>query len=335
MELDLSKCGRGAPLGQLMSSQGHIAIEAPHVAAWLVLFGLIIPTAELYPKITPGRIGIYLLLIPALIRLCQKGRRVVVSDLFVCATAGWMTVALVYNIGLDALTKSGAAEALDLLGGYTVARAFFLGSTALGTFIRVLKVLATAAIILGMADTITGHLFIHNIFASIMGYPAPGLQFREGMIRAMSTFDHAILFGAFCAVVAIIFLYSERNALSRAFWFGFGCFGSILSFTSAALMSLSISLAVYTYESLLRQYRWRWTAFWIVLAAMTIPIYFISEHPIRWVILHLTLEPQHGYYRLMIWDNATVAIPQSPWFGTAFKSTLIIGSWTFRLIVFG
>ena len=289
------------------------------VAAWLVLFGLIIPTAELYPKITPGRIGIYLLLIPALIMLRQRGRRLVMSDLFVCATAGWMTVALVYNIGLDSLTKSGAAEALDLFGGYTVARAFFLGSTALDAFIRVLKVFATAAIILGMADTMTGHLFIHNIFASIMGYPAPGVQFREGMLRAMSTFDHAILFGAFCATAAVIFLYSERSALRRAFWFGFGSFGCILSYTSAALMSVSISLAAYTYERLLRQHRWRWTAFWILLTAMIIPVYFISENPIRWVILHLTLEPQHGYYRLMIWDNATVAIPQSPWFGTAFK----------------
>ena len=249
--IDLAKWGRGVPLGQLMSGQGHIAIEAPHVAAWLVLFGLIIPTAELYPKITPGRIGIYLLLIPALIMLRQRGRRLVMSDLFVCATAGWMTVALVYNIGLELLTKSGAAEALDLFGGYTVARAFFLGSTALDAFIRVLKVFATAAIILGMADTMTGHLFIHNIFASIMGYPAPGVQFREGMLRAMSTFDHAILFGAFCATAAVIFLYSERSALRRAFWFGFGSFGCILSYTSAALMSVSISLAAYTYEEVI------------------------------------------------------------------------------------
>ena len=108
----------------------------------------------------------------------------VVSDLFACATAVWMMVALYYNDGLEGLTKSGAAEAVDFFGAYLVARAFFLGPTALGTFVRVLKVFATAAIVLGMADTISGKLFIHDIFASIVGYSPPGEQFRDGMIRA-------------------------------------------------------------------------------------------------------------------------------------------------------
>ena len=242
-----------------------------------------------------------------------------VSDLFACATAVWMMVALYYNDGLEGLTKSGAAEAVDFFGAYLVARAFFLGPTALGTFVRVLKVFATAAIVLGMADTISGKLFIHEIFASIVGYSPPGVQFREGIIRANSTFDHAILFGAFCSIVAVILLYSERTALKRAFWVGFCCLGAILSVTSAALLSIFVSLTAYTYDELLRRYRWRWTAFWILAAIIFIGFASVSQSPMHWVILHLTLEPQHGYYRLLIWDAATPQIAQSPLLGSGFQ----------------
>lgn len=240
-----------------------------------------------------------------------------VSDFFACATAGWMTVAVFYNNGISALVTSVGAEAVDFFGSYLVGRAFFLGPTALHIFIRVLKIVTTAAIILGMLDTISEHLFIHDIFASIIGAQPPNEEFRMGMIRAMAAFDHEILFGSFCAIVAAILLYSEVSALRRVLWAGLCCLGCILSLTSAALLSVFISLAACTYDRFLRQHRWRWIALWIMLAVMIVFIVLISENPIRWIILHLTMEPQHGYYRLMVWNLAMDAIPQSPLLGIA------------------
>jgi hypothetical protein len=249
--------------------------------------------------------------------LSQRGRRLVVSDLFACATAVWMTVALLHNGGLPALVQHSASETVDFFGAYMVARAFFLGSTALGAFVQVLKVVTTIAIILGVADTVSGHLFIHNIFASIVGSHIPGEQFRMGWIRAMSSFDHAILFGAFCIVAAVIFLYSEWSALGRVFWVGLCSFGAILSVTSATLLSIAISLAVYIYDRLLKHFRWRWKALWMLLAAMATAILLMTNHPVGWVISHLTLEPENGYFRLMTWNDATSRIAQSPWTATA------------------
>ena len=240
----------------------------------------------------------------------------VVSDLFVFATAVWMMMTLYYNNGgLEAWTRSGAAETLDFFNAYVVARAFFLGPMAVGTFIRALKVFATIAIILAMADVVYGHLFIHHIFASIVGSPPPGEQERMGIIRANSSFDHAILFGAFCAVVGNIFLYSEQSALRQVFWVGLCFFGVILSVTSAALMSICISLAAYTYDRLLKQHRRRWTAFWILLAVVSMGFVSVSGHPIGWLILHLTLDPHNGYYRLMVWNEAMPVVANSPWIG--------------------
>jgi hypothetical protein len=175
-------------------------------------------------------------------------------------------------------------------------------------------------ILLAIGDTISGHLFIHGVFASIFGGSPPDDQFRKGLIRAMSTFDHSILFGTFCSIAGIIFLYSEKSALKRAFWTALCWLASLLSLTSAVLMGIFISLVLYAYDRLLKQYRWRWSAFWMLFAVATTFLLFIVDNPMRWIILHLTMEPQHGYYRLMVWGNAGVAIPRSPWLGFVLTS---------------
>src|SRR5204862_4713929 len=126
------------------------------LVAWLALIGLIIPAAEVQvfvagAKFPVGRIGIFLLLLPALFRLFQRGRRLLLCDLFVLAMAIWIPGAALNVDGIDALSSAGA-ESVEFLGGYLVARAFFFGPAALRTFLRVLKVLAFISIALAMAD---------------------------------------------------------------------------------------------------------------------------------------------------------------------------------------
>ena len=82
--------------------------------ALLALVGVILPT-ELQisvagAKFTPGRIGVVLLLFPALFMLSQKGRRILFCDLLACATAGWIVVATVSTVGLSALFAAAGGE---------------------------------------------------------------------------------------------------------------------------------------------------------------------------------------------------------------------------------
>lgn len=68
------------------------------VAIWLCMIGLIIPAAEAVvyiagAKFSVGKLSIALLLVPALIVLCERGRKLVLSDVFVCATGGWIVMA--------------------------------------------------------------------------------------------------------------------------------------------------------------------------------------------------------------------------------------------------
>ena len=209
---------------------------------------------------------------------------------------------------------------LEFLGGYLIARAFFYGPAALNTFIRVLKVFAFTSIILGIADSISGRLIVHNALAAFVDTSGgPSAHFRGAIVRATSTFDHPILFGTFCCLAAAIFLYSESGALRRTLWVGLCFLGCLFSMSSAALLAFAIVLQAYTYDRLLQRYWWRWIAFCTVFAALACGLFAVSNNPISWVLLHLTLDPQTGYFRLMIWDAALLRISQSPIVGYAFN----------------
>jgi O-antigen ligase len=298
--------------------------RANSFAAWLALIGLIIPAAEVQIyvadlKFTVGRLGVLLLFLPALFILSQRGRRLLLSDLFACATAIWMIGASYQNDGFNSLSSAGA-EAIELFGGYVVARAFFFGPAALKSFIRVLKVLAFMAIVLAIADSASGRLIVHDTVASIFNATPIDAQERMGMVRAASTFDHAILFGAFCSVVSAMLLYSESDALKRISYTGFCFIGAVLSLSSSSLMAFAIMLATYTYDRLMRLFPWRWTASWMVIGVLALAVILATEHPLGWILSNLTLDPESGYFRILEWDAAFDKISQSPWTGFSFSN---------------
>ena len=297
-------------------------------AAWLALIGLIIPAAEVTfnmggVKFTVGQLGIMLLLMPALVTLLQKSRSFVVSDFFVCATAGWMVVAGIMAPG-SASFSSSAAESIEFAGGYFVARAFFFGPLAIQTFVNVLKILACTAVVLGIADSVSGRLLIHDIVAPFFNVEPIDYQVRGNMIRATSTFDHAILFGAFSCLVGTILLHSERDTGKRIFYVCVCLLGCILSWSSSSLMAFSIVLAAYTYNRIMHRHKNRWVIFWSIIAVLLIAFFITSNNPMGWIISHLTLDPESGFYRLMIWDAVFAKVSDSWFFGFGFNP---FGNW--------
>jgi hypothetical protein len=311
--------GRVGPVHPAVSRLHSMPIAAGRpntLAAWLALIGIILPAWEMHvyiagAKFTAGRMGVVLLFLPALGMLCQRGRRTVLSDLFAFLTAAWILCAAVYTTGAGSISSAGA-ESLEFIASYVVGRAFFFGPAALNTFVRVLKVLATVAIILALVDVLTGRWAAHDVAAAMFGTSALGPVFREGVVRATSTFDHPILFGTFCSLISAIFLFWETNSLRRIIFVTLCFVGCVVSRSSAALMCFMIIVAAYTYNNLMFQIRARWVALWTIFVTILVVIFLVSEHPIGWVISHLTLDPVTGYYRILIWDAALDRISQSP-----------------------
>ncbi|MCA1467130.1 O-antigen ligase family protein [Bradyrhizobium sp. IC3195] len=285
------------------------------IPAWLALIGALLPfELAIYiadARFTPARLLIVLLLPAALTVLLRKERRPVISDLLIFVTAAWMIYA-----GYSASTLSPAgAEALELFGSYVVGRAYFLGRPALENFVGALKVVTITLVGLGFADTLSGRFLVHDIVTNALHLQSINPQYREGWIRATATLDHPILFGVFCALAATIFLYSERSAAQRLLFVGLCSLGCIASLSSAAYLSLILVITIYAYDCLLKRYYWRWQLLGAMCSVFIALVFLLSNNPVGWLVSHMTLDPESGYYRIMIWDIATAQIALSPIFG--------------------
>jgi hypothetical protein len=84
-------------------------------------------------------------------------------------------------------------------------------------------------------------------------------------------------------------------------------------------MTWAIIVSSYLYDRLLSTFSWRWGLFWAVAGALACTIFLVTNAPLGWIITHLTLDPQSGYFRYLIWDAALARIPESPWTGFAFN----------------
>jgi hypothetical protein len=304
--------------------QTGIDRRANSLAIWLALIGLVLPSPEMQfhiagARFTPGRLCVLLLFFPALVALFQRGRHFLLSDIFAVATGAWMIGAVLSTRDLDSLS-SASAVCIEFLGGYVVARGLIFGPAALDTFVRVLKLLTVVMIILAMADRLAGRWVAQETIATIFHTSSPGALLRNGAVRATSTLDHPIIFGAFCGLVTAIVLYCERSAFRRVLYCGLCLIGCYLAQSSAGLMSFLLILAIYVYDSMLKQFSWRWRALWIFVAVLAIALFLVSDHPFASLIYHFTLDRETGYYRLMIWEAATPLIWKSPLVGYGFQS---------------
>lgn len=315
---------RRALLAARAQSGAPTVRRASLLIALLALAGVLVPAEvefSLGPglRFTAGRCAAALLILPALFILLQRGRRLLACDFFAFATTAWMIVASLSSVGTSALSATGG-DALDFLGGYLIARAYVFGRPALDMFIRVLKIFAITAVILAMMDSFSGRLIVHETINSVVNSQSlPTAGFRQGSVRAASTFDHEILFGVFCALTAGILLYWEKSLLRRTLAAGLCLWGTILSLSSAALMAIAMIFGFYTYDRLLGRYSWRWVAFWVVTGTASFVFSILSAHPLGWILSNLILDPQTGYYRISIWDAALDYVVRSPIVGYAYE----------------
>jgi O-antigen ligase len=230
-----------------------------------------------------------------------------------------MIVSTLLTGGTIGLSSAGATS-LELLAGYAAARAFVASESALDAFIGILKVIVIVAVLLGLADLISSRWVSHEIAGAIFGVAPLSPIFRNDVIRATSTFDHPILFGAFCAFASAIFLFWETSVSRKVFYSTLCLFGCFLSQSSASLMCFVLIHGAYVYEQVLGKVRGRWALFWMAIAGLLAVVIAVSNHPLGWVISHLTFDPESGYYRILIWEAALDRIAQSPYLGFTIDS---------------
>lgn len=289
--------------------RAYLPERSDAIFIWLTLIGVFFPPFLISVggiNIWPGRFTAILFLVPALGVLFGKGRRRVASDLFVVLLAIWILTASSFNGGFRPYV---GAEALELLGAYFAGRAFFFGRANLLTFVRAFERIAFVLIALAVVDILSGRYLILDLFG-VENITAT----RFGILRASSVFETAEHYGTFCVVATSVFLYSERGA-RRIGYVCLSLFGSALSLSSGPMMGLGIVFATFCYDLLLKRYEWRWKALVAGMVAFMLMLYLTHDRPIEWIIVHATLDPATGFFRINTWNQALPLIDGSKLIG--------------------
>lgn len=306
-------------------------------------------------KLTPIKILIVVLIVPAglklLLGVARRRRKLLASDayalgLFMCMLSG----PLIISGSRDFV--SAFSQAMEFYGMYLIGRAFLFNDTSFRQFTRSLQAVTLIVVGFGVLDIITQHYVALEI-ARTISPPSPRdldpsdphfhrVVLGINTLRASSTFDHPILFGTFCAAVVPLHLYTPMHPIRRLLLVSCCILGCIVALSSAPLLALFMVFTVYVYDQLLHRSSWRWKILVSSLLLCVVAFSIVADNPLGWFIRNLTLDPQTGYFRLLMWTIGLEIIGNNPLFGVGFNGTgnyildfSIDSLWLAKTLVYG
>jgi hypothetical protein len=297
------------------------AFRATPLPVLLVIASFICPTefsvviSDL--RLSPHRL-VFLFLVPlALWRLTTRtDTRLAMYDAPFFALALWQILIFTYHAG-EAGLAFGGSWAVESLGGYLVARAWIRDHNTLIATLRVIVVSIAIAAVVALLDTLTASYFTHELLRSVLGgEPMPPVEFRQGLARAASTFDHPIHFGTYCAAMLALVYMAEPVSSRRNAFVALMIFAAALSLSSAPILSLLLQIGMLVWDRATRGFHLRTHIAVAILAGLYVGVLFVSHRPpLQLLITLATFDPWTGLYRMLIWEHGLTNVWASPWLG--------------------
>lgn len=315
---------------------GYAAIRPRTVSATafatpiLIYFLALIMPSELAVNLfgltlIPVRVALLVLFVPAVLQLLRTRELTIQPfDVFLVLALLWLLVALTVNNGFDKGAKFGGSLVLEALGGYVLARTYVRTYAQFTYAVRTYFMFVLVAASVAIPETFFGIQFAHDLAAAITGLPKAVISSeagRLGLARANSTFDHPILYGTFCASALglVWYLYSARpERWARALAIAGA---TLCAVSSASLLACLLIVAFIVWERRTRRIPNRAAFLMAGLAAIYLTIELVSNRSAIEVLISLVaLDPWTAYYRILIWENASVDLANHPFAGVALNA---------------
>jgi len=288
----------------------------------LLLLGIITPI-ELSPVIgtlhmLPHRVAILIFLFPALKRVFgSKFARPATYDYLFVAFNCWMLFVFMAHMDFQPGLQYGGSLVVESLGGYVVARAYI---RTYDDFMATLNVLFKCVCFVGLLalpEAISGNHYVH-IWLRVIGGVTPGAsdEVRWGLHRSYATFNHPILYGAFCAsVLAMVWTTEPRMPVKIGK--AFALFGAtFLGLSSAPLNSLVVQGILGGLHKASARIPNRMKILGMGFVVLYIILALVGDRsPIASIVSRITIDPQTGFYRTLIWGFGLDNVWAHPWFG--------------------
>jgi len=219
-----------------------------------------------------------------------------------------MFLSFIINHGAQGV-EPAVIVAIETLLPYLMIRVYVVGEEQI---LKVIKAYLITILFLPLF-TIPENMYGFSLFNEVFGTVIQGEQ-RLGLYRAQGPFDHPILLAIYCGVSLVL-----AETLPE---FGKVKKGIIITATLSALSSigfilLGLQIGVLKlrkhFNLSIKQY------LIIALAGYVLVEIVANSSALSIVFRYLTLNPQTGYFRMMIWDYGLDNVFNNPWFGLGFS----------------
>jgi hypothetical protein len=268
-------------------------------------------------RLSPHRV-VFLVFIPlAIWRLATRPDcRLQFYDIPFFGLAVWQTFAFSYHAGQPGFIFGGS-WALESLGAYTIARAYIRDLETLQAALRIVFYSIMLAAFFATLDTLTGSFFVHEVLrAALGGDPLPPVEFRKGLARAASTFDHPIHYGTYCATMFALLWMSEPDRKWQYVRAVVLAVAALLAMSSAPLLSLGLQLALLVWNKYTAPIAMRTQITLAIILGLYLGVLMVSNRsPTQLLIAMATFDPWTGFYRMAIWEHGLENLWGNFWIG--------------------
>jgi len=266
----------------------------------------------------PHRCAILIFIIPALIKVFSgKDIKWAHYDVLFVLYGCWVLFSFMMHLEMNAGLATGGSLMLECLGGYIIARAYIRSyddfmATLNGLFYSICFVG-----LLALPEAVSGFHYVH-IWLRGIGTVAVAAndEVRWGLHRSYATFNHPILYGAYCASLLSMIWFTETRPGTRLGKAVSLCVATFFGLSSAPLNTLVMQSLLGGIHRGTKRFPNRVKIFGIFLLIVYILLALFSDKsPIAQIVTRISIDPETAYYRTLIWGFGMDNVWANPWLG--------------------
>ena len=282
----------------------------------------IISVGEL--RLSVYRICLLVMIVPLVFSwLSGRAGRIRTADLALFLACAWATVSFSVLHGLAVGVELGGIFFAETMGAYLLARCGIRNADQFFRMARLLFWIILFLLPFAIVETVTSrNLLLQAANAVWHSQYAITKDPRWGLFRVQTTFEHPILYGAFCGSavgLAWMVLGHGRSLVRRAGGTLLVLVATGLSLSSGILTGVVAQILLIGWNATLKTVRGHWLILAGLVAAAWIFLEFAANRPPAVIFINYFSFDQHSaYMRVHIWNFTTASIAEHPLFGTGF-----------------
>ena len=299
----------------------NATIERLNPLVTILIVSLIIPIYFSFGsiKLNPNRLILLVTVLPLLFGWAiGKAGKIRITDILVILSSVWVAVTLLVYGGTSMVQNAGVT-AIEILAPYFMARRFIRSQAQYLILVRILFLTVLFLVLIAGIEAVTGVNIILTILDPIFLTFPPFLEYRWGMQRAKTGFEHPILYGCFVAFMfsPVFFSFRLRMGALKAFLVASPVMiATFFSLSAGAYLGLMVQLLLIGWGLITGRVGRKWQVLGsLVLLAFMIVDLISNRSPFEVFISYLTFDAHTSYWRILIFIYGMENVWAHPFFG--------------------